>query len=726
VILVIEIVLLIVGLIALIGGKAYLSKDVVVRGTPARLLGLLAITPIPLQFILGFCVGFWIAVARPAVTLQQLRPMFIGLEIVATLVCAILYVTLGSRIGKAQAQRERELALEQDDDYDDHDVADHRTGERYRDLEAFPTIDGPPRKARTRSSEDSNRPIDVRKPARSWVGTIVGVVVLMGVIAGVGTIMYLAVPPVRVAQKPPEPPIERPIERPIEPPPPKFDQMDEFKIRQGGPVMRKLPVPIEALQFPDPIKVTLVDGGFETEAKHFPGDAHGFRQKFVWEAKAETIYCVQLKANGAEAKGRTRVLLEGPGLQRNTQNFRFPSAIVFAAKAGLHTASVFVDEPDKDGCAFSIREVARDEALPLNLRIQGTSFHSSPISSIGKAANAERICTSAFLADSRRYWINETSSGELRLVEMTVVKKSKKLVRRATYVGIDPVASLGVDGEGRVYAQTFRSWTKVLTIPSKDKRPVGDILVWDKLDPGTDKEPGAAKKKGADKQPVPLPLPEPRVLPLAGFVSRFVPARDGSWLYFLDVENRKLGRIDPKTGTIDRQIGPLSTGVCQFCLTPDGKTLYCCSTENTIDVIDAGEFRLAKSLKISEGAPIDVAATDGGLIYLLGKEDVGTMPLGLDISATPAGASRPIPVARLQPMAGKGIGVLMTPNQQEAICWGSSFLTQYDLVRQPGIFETTFRPLWTSTAAGGDCALSPDGRLFVHISGNVFWFGNDR
>src|SRR4051812_13151875 len=56
-----EIGLIIFGLIALFRGKLTISKTKVVEGLPARLLGLLALTPLPIAILVG--IVFVLAVA---------------------------------------------------------------------------------------------------------------------------------------------------------------------------------------------------------------------------------------------------------------------------------------------------------------------------------------------------------------------------------------------------------------------------------------------------------------------------------------------------------------------------------------------------------------------------------------------------------------------------------------------------------------------------------------
>src|SRR5262249_21658213 len=135
-------------------------------------------------------------------------------------------------------------------------------------------------------------------------------------------------------------------------------------------------------------------------------------------------------------------------------------------------------------------------------------------------------------------------------------------------------------------------------------RQVGDISVWENLEPA----------KGS----VPLPPPT-KTLSLSGIVHRMINAPDGRWLYFLDTHNRKLGRIDTTTAAIDKVIDTLSPGTRSFCLTPDGKRIYCCSEGNRLDVIDTAQFKHIKTVRLNKGQPGEVAATNEGLVFLVGK-----------------------------------------------------------------------------------------------------------
>jgi hypothetical protein len=84
----VEIALAIVGLIALFGGKLPLTQRRFVQGVPARLLGVVALSPFPLAFAMGFRAGLQAADAgRPIAAVQDsLRWMEVGFVAVSALV----------------------------------------------------------------------------------------------------------------------------------------------------------------------------------------------------------------------------------------------------------------------------------------------------------------------------------------------------------------------------------------------------------------------------------------------------------------------------------------------------------------------------------------------------------------------------------------------------------------------------------------------------------------
>ena len=93
-----EIGLAIVGLIALFGGKFTISKTKVVQGMPARLLGLLALTPFPLALVvvLGYVAAN--APANPEQFVKDNQWTLIGIEAGIVITIAVLLFVIGAAV----------------------------------------------------------------------------------------------------------------------------------------------------------------------------------------------------------------------------------------------------------------------------------------------------------------------------------------------------------------------------------------------------------------------------------------------------------------------------------------------------------------------------------------------------------------------------------------------------------------------------------------------------
>jgi WD40 repeat protein len=112
------------------------------------------------------------------------------------------------------------------------------------------------------------------------------------------------------------------------------------------------------------------------------------------------------------------------------------------------------------------------------------------------------------------------------------------------------------------------------------------------------------------------PLTPSKVIPLGGIVYHLYVSPDDNWLYYLDSHNRKIGRLDLKTATLDKENDQLEAGTNAMCMAPDGKKLYTCSTTNVVQVLDAASLRIEKTFKISSVKPIGIQATDNGYVFL--------------------------------------------------------------------------------------------------------------
>lgn len=92
-----EIVLLVVGIMALVKGKLTLSKKHVLYGTPARLVGLIGMAPLPLSFAGGMAIGIYYA--------AQGKPFDVGthygklalMEIGILISCVVAMYAIGAR-----------------------------------------------------------------------------------------------------------------------------------------------------------------------------------------------------------------------------------------------------------------------------------------------------------------------------------------------------------------------------------------------------------------------------------------------------------------------------------------------------------------------------------------------------------------------------------------------------------------------------------------------------
>src|SRR5262249_15412484 len=106
-----------------------------------------------------------------------------------------------------------------------------------------------------------------------------------------------------------------------------------------------------------------------------------------------------------------------------------------------------------------------------------------------------------------------------------------------------------------------------------------------------------------------------KIISLGGVIQHLFVSPDDAWLYFLDTQNRKVGRIDLKEGKLDgtSDVAPDTTGLC---LTPNGNTLYTCSRSNQVQQLSATTLKVQKTFTISKGNPLGIQATDNGHVFL--------------------------------------------------------------------------------------------------------------
>lgn len=97
-----EIAMAVWGVIVLFTGRLKVSSSKVVQGTPARLLGLLMLAPLPLAFLAGIAIGVWAAANGRNV--DDIRGPLLLAEVAIVVVTAIAVFSIAHAIGKPPDQ----------------------------------------------------------------------------------------------------------------------------------------------------------------------------------------------------------------------------------------------------------------------------------------------------------------------------------------------------------------------------------------------------------------------------------------------------------------------------------------------------------------------------------------------------------------------------------------------------------------------------------------------
>jgi hypothetical protein len=129
-----EIGLAIFGILALVKGKMTLSKNKVVVGAPARLLGLLALMPLPVAFGVGLLYALSEGPVNAGRVADDNKLALAAVEGGIVVLFAVLVFGIGAAVGitPQEAERRERRApgrYDEDDRYDD----DERPGKRDED-----------------------------------------------------------------------------------------------------------------------------------------------------------------------------------------------------------------------------------------------------------------------------------------------------------------------------------------------------------------------------------------------------------------------------------------------------------------------------------------------------------------------------------------------------------------------------------------------------------------
>ncbi len=99
--------LAIFGIQALVSGKVSLSKTRIITGKSAKIMGIIALMPFPVAFVLGFSLGFYWGATRPGQEMPLVLPFLVN-------VGALVLVGIGIAIVASRAPKsDPEAAVEE-------------------------------------------------------------------------------------------------------------------------------------------------------------------------------------------------------------------------------------------------------------------------------------------------------------------------------------------------------------------------------------------------------------------------------------------------------------------------------------------------------------------------------------------------------------------------------------------------------------------------------------
>ncbi|MGE3806349.1 MAG: hypothetical protein AB7K24_16900 [Gemmataceae bacterium] len=182
---------------------------------------------------------------------------------------------------------------------------------------------------------------------------------------------------------------------------------------------------------------------------------------------------------------------------------------------------------------------------------------------------------------------------------------------------------MALDGRGILYTAAQRAPGKASDGPKL--LGLADIDIYD-----------TNKITGDTLQPV-------NSLTVGGVLVELCLSPDDAYLYYLDSHNRKIGRVDLARQKIDRESPELIRDTRAMCLSADGKKLYTCSEdENTVQVLDPATLKVEKSIKLKEGGPKNLQATNTGHVFLNGGRGINGRIYLLDATRDYGDAPAPV------------------------------------------------------------------------------------
>jgi hypothetical protein len=560
---------------------------------------------------------------------------------------------------------------------------------------------------RNRSEDARSRPVESSGMSVLQLFLIVGGIGVLTLVVAVGamTWLYLADVPNGGNPRPQFPMVQeggqvppfdpRPFERPPPPndvpqpvPQPPQQQQQQQQQQQPEPPRQRI------------VPVKFADGKFEERIDFGPGQTIGRSVRFEFSARAGSAYRASIEPNQ-----RLQISADGPGLVSNFDGPWLSEIAVAASQDGVY--AVLLRSRGDRTCTLTIRELEGGAVVPAAVRVKGDALLLPTIAPIEKLnPNAKSWSSAAFNSDGSEFWMAHKDN--------TVSRWDSNAMReKCSFKSTDEarVVTVGADSRGRLFGQTKRGRQY-----GRDDLPVGDIAIWEKL-----------SKTASGAMPAPT-----KTIALQGSVRRFLNSPDRNWIYFIDIHNGKLGRVRfdvDSAETID-----LSKGAADFCVTPSGRFLYACSKDNRIDIVDAATFKIKRTVRISEGAPRSIAATNEGIVYLTGDwlrphpgEFGKTKCFAVDLSAVQPAAKQdePFPVIGFPSVNEITVNnVVLLPDQRAALFGGDRMFMTVAVVPRPGLFRSPSQEVDVSGMfTGGDVVVSPNGRLLLQNAGVILAIG---
>jgi hypothetical protein len=427
-----------------------------------------------------------------------------------------------------------------------------------------------------------------------------------------------------------------------------------------------------------------------------PREPSQCRRRFTLDVKADTV-CVIEVADRRDLSVRVEPIGGGPAIEPKDAAGARPF-VLWPAKPETFTITAS-GRSGEAGEPFTLHVRAWDEGMPLPEPLKFPAAQTIPRLEVLQRLQGKLFVGGAFAPDGSAFW---TAQHDMTLT----LWRHPAVAPKGTYLLKQRLYALAIDRKGRLYAQPGPPDKNP---PGLAPRPVGDLHVYDRLDP----------KGDADEMPPPA-----HTILLRGRVERLIASPGGRWIYFLDVHNHKLGRIDTDAAAVDRSVEDLSPDTLSFCLTPDGKKLYTCSAAGRLDVIDAASFEVERSVALDRGKPHDIAATDRGIAFLIGQElvDGASSPrqCGLVDLARSGGET-----AHVMPMpCGHDCQYLqMLPAQNAVLIAGDRKVSVCAVPARPALQHAECREFPMPAATPGWMQVSPDGRTLLHDSGTILLFG---